>query len=236
MHSWSFPPAWQRPNFFALAFIFNASCHTQAAESPPQNPDGARPTRNAASQPKLATSATPPVRCFWDDGKPPRTAAEAAAHVERLADVTDMPAQCVSLCAGGHECGDAAFWRVVRDGLVAVPFLIASLDDTTPTSAKVHYLGGVHTKGDVALTALEEMVADFLVMELLGMKNADCPACAWWDFVRGPPGNRKLVKRRVAKWFDQHASRLVWKNEDFMLTGDCADDCTHPAGGHYHVK
>jgi hypothetical protein len=196
------------------------------------------PLWNVPSEPKSAASGAAPARCFWDDGKPPRsaTAPEAAAHVERLVDVTDVPAQCNYLCTGGDECGDLAFWRVVRDGRVAIPFLIASLDDATPTSAKAPYVGGVYTKADVAETALAEIVADFRVMEVVGMKNQDCPACAWWDFVRRSPANRKLVKRRVAQWFDQHASRLVWKNEDFLTAGDCAEDCVHPAGGHYHVK
>jgi len=227
-----------------LAVLVNASYRTQALEGPPQKPDSsprkadhAAAARNTTSKPNPAASATAPARCFWDDGTRPRSAsaAEAEAHVKLLADVKDMPGQCTALCRGAPQCGDAAFWRVVRDGQAAIPFLIASLDDATPTSAKVPIIGGIYTKADVAKTALTEIVADFRAMELVGIKNPECPACTWWDFVRASPANRKLVKRRVAQWFDRHGAHLVWKDEDFLTSGDCVNDCEHPAGGHYHI-
>jgi hypothetical protein len=191
------------------------------------------------AQPAVSTEH-PTEHCFWDDGQPDASGRDVRADVRRLWTVTDMPYICGDLCRGGSGCGEEAFWRVVRDGRAAIPFLVDSLDDATPVQAHVPNIGGLYTKGVVALDALQSIVRDIPVLDIVAMpRTAACPACTFWNFVRHDPAKRRLLKRKVGEWIEHH--NLVWRPSPGRADGrdlgvvDCVHNCPHPAGGIYMV-
>lgn len=182
---------------------------------------------------KVAASVEGP-RCFWDVPRS-RDDAEVVASVDRLSAVTDLPYICSDLCRGGPGCGDALFWKVVRDGKLAIPYLVDQLDDATSTGVSVPNFGGKYAVGDVALTALE-IIVDVPHEALVGVtQSADCGECAWWKFVRASRENRELLERSVRRFLSEHEERLAWGRPAHIPWLDCVENCEHPAGGSFSV-
>lgn len=172
------------------------------------------------------------VDCFWDDAGPTsRNPAELDEHVSRLLELRDMPSVCNDLCAGGPGCGDARFWRVVRDGRAVIPLLVERLDDASPTNADAPH-GGKYAMGDIVRVALTEILPDLPVAEFAGAADSE----ELWKHLRANAANRSVFKRRAAEWVEQHESELVWRPGDSFVSLRCAEGCAHPAGGHYALK
>ena len=215
----------------ALAACSPTSAHRLAAPS-------TEPTTKVTESIVAPAHPAPLVAlCFWDGGTAEISPSSVRDPVARLSDVTDMPYICQNLCVGGDGCGDPRFWSVVRDGKEAIPYLLDALQDPTPTEASVPNIGGVYAVGDVALTALGEIVHGIPISALTGVApSQDCGTCAWWRFVRADPANRRVVKAKVMNWIKKHEPNLVWRDDGFLLTVDCVEQCTHPASGYYEVS
>lgn len=157
---------------------------------------------------------------------------------KKLADslkyVSDMPYTCES--AGGFGCGDKIFWNVVQRKQSIVPILIDLLADTTSTTATVASFGGQWTVGDIAYTALQEIIKDLPTFDLLGVKfdKEGCGYCAYWNHLRNDINNRKKFQGSLRDWYKKNKGKLVWvKSNDFM-TCDCSGE--HPNGGHFELS
>lgn len=161
---------------------------------------------------------------------------QAQTNLQQLVDnlrfVKDMP----YICDGGSGCGDSHFWEVVKQKQAIIPFLLEKLSDTTQTEVFVPNFGGLYTVGDVAYTALEEIVHGIPTFKLLGRKfdTHGCGYCVYWSHLRKNPQNRLRFQRKVRKWYEQHKANLVWVNSNEFSTCDCFGQ--HPNSGHFELK
>lgn len=163
------------------------------------------------------------------------TAAQTTHHqklVDRLKLVADMPYSCES----ADGCGDNIFWRVVQQKQAIIPLLINKLSDTTTTSAVVPNFGGQWTVGDIAYSALKEIIQDIPTFELLGVKfdQAGCGYCSYWDHLRKSRQNRIRFQAAVRSWYNNHKQNLIWVVSNDFTTCDCQG--LHPNGGHFALK
>lgn len=154
---------------------------------------------------------------------------------EKLKDIPDMP----YICEGAINitgCGQAAFWDIVMERDAAIPILLELLDYTTSTIATVPNFGGNWTVGDIAYSALEEIIDGIPTFKLLGIKfdSKGCGYCAYWIHLRENPKNRKTFKANVVKWYNKNQRKLIWVQSNQALTCDCRFN--HPNGGHYELK
>jgi len=146
-----------------------------------------------------------------------------------------MPYICRDMCEGGMNCGSDRFWRVIRDGRAAIPFLLDMLDDSRPTQVTLHHVGGVYAVGDIALIALKEIAPDLPYVRLTGVSIQN-GISAFWNFLHASAGNRRLLKKRVKGWFEQHDRDFAWEPGNSFHVMDCVSHCSHPAGGHLILK
>jgi len=224
---------------FSLGFGANCARHQLIAGSPEPPAPVAAVSSNAVAPDSDREQDRRSDRCFWDDGyfAPAITADKAREHVMRLSSVSDMPSSCADMCSGGTGCGSAAFWQVVRDGMTSVPYLLEALDDLTPTEAKAPHDAGIYTKADVALFALAEIIRGIPLNNLIGLRpSKDCVDCAYWQFVRKTPENRKRLKQELSRWIDLKNSRFVWQIDAPYTSHGCVYHCTHPANGYFRRR
>jgi hypothetical protein len=164
--------------------------------------------------------------------------------------VQDMPYICDNLVFGpagmernesGSGCGDPIFWRAVQGKAAIIPLLIRKLRDTTITEATVPNFGGNYAVGDVAWSALQEIVHGLpgwgpIGIGLLGVEfdRHNCGSCAYWNHLRADPKNRVAFSKSVKKWYRRHRKELVWvKSERFETCDGCRN---HPNGGHFELE
>ena len=155
--------------------------------------------------------------------------------VRKLKDISDMP----YICKGAINlsgCGQSAFWDIVMERDAAIPILLEFIDDTTNALATVPNFGGNWTVGDIAYSALEEIIDGIPTFKLLGVKydSKGCGYCAYWFYLRESPENRKAFKANVVKWYNKNQRKLIWVQSNQTLTCDCRFN--HPNGGHYELK
>jgi hypothetical protein len=108
-------------------------------------------------------------------------------------------------------------YRAIVDlGLPVVPELIDLLDTPTDTGHLVPLTGGTYAVGDVAMTAISDIIRD--VPWLSFITRADDPKIdeigfgVYWNYVRASVVNRQALKKRAKAWYDQNRSRLVWQS------------------------
>jgi len=154
--------------------------------------------------------------------------------VDSLKYITDMPYICET--GTGEGCGDRLFWKVVQQKEAAIPLLIARLSDATVTVATVPNFGGQWAVGDIAYSALSELILDIPTFELLGVPfdTRGCGYCAYWRHLRKRHKNRKQFKAAVSTWYESNKAALVWVVSDEFQTCDCSGK--HPNGGHFELK
>lgn len=154
--------------------------------------------------------------------------------VDSLKYIADMPYLCET--GTGEGCGDRLFWKVVQQKEAAIPLLIACLSDATATTATVPNFGGQWAVGDIAYSALSEIIRDIPTFDLLGVPfdTRDCGYCAYWNHLRKRPRNRRQFKAAVSKWYASNKTSLVWVASDEFLTCDCSGK--HPNEGHFELK
>jgi hypothetical protein len=130
--------------------------------------------------------------------------------VDSLKFVKDMPYICEDATGYSVGCGDKIFWQTVRQKQDIVPLLIDLLSDTTQTEATVPNFGGQYTVGDIAYSALEEIIGDIPTFELLGVKfdKKGCGYCAYWRHLRKGLKNRKRFQANVRTWFEKNKFSL----------------------------
>jgi hypothetical protein len=155
--------------------------------------------------------------------------------VRKLKEISDMP----YICEGAINlpgCGQSAFWDIVKERDAAIPILLEFLDDTTSAIATVPNFGGNWTVGDIAYTALEEIIDGIPTFKLLGVKfdSKGCGYCVYWFHLRASYKNRQVFKANVIKWYNKNQGRLIWVQSNQTLTCDCRFN--HPNGGHYELK
>lgn len=63
--------------------------------------------------------------------------------------------------------GDPLFWRIVCDGLGAMPFLIEKLDDSTSAHVFVPVYGGEYMVGDVAFSIISCIIPEIPTSEFI---------------------------------------------------------------------
>jgi len=132
-----------------------------------------------------------------------------------------------------QECSDPIFWRTVSKGLDIVPSLIDKMTDTREAEANVRFYSGKYTVADVAFVAIQEIIGDIPMFELLGVEfDKTCGYCSYWWHVRESKKNRKRFQQAVRKWYNENKDALVWVESSQSVTGDCF----RPGGGHYEVK
>jgi hypothetical protein len=154
--------------------------------------------------------------------------------VDSLKLVTDMPYICETENSPG--CGDKIFWRVVQQKQAIIPLLIDKLSDPTTTSAVVPNFGGQWTVGDIAYSALQEIIQGIPTFELLGVKfdQVGCGYCFYWDHLRKSRQNRIRFKAAVRSWYNRNKQNLIWVTSNDFITCDCRGQ--HPNGGHFAFK
>lgn len=152
--------------------------------------------------------------------------------VDSLKLVADMP----YICELADGCGDKIFWRVVQQKQAIIPLLINKLSDSTTTSAVVPNFGGQWTVGDIAYSALHEIIKDIPTFELLGVKfdQAGCGYCSYWVHLRKSRLNRIRFQAAVRSWYNKNKQNLIWVVSNDFTTCDCQR--LHPNGGHFALK
>ena len=150
-----------------------------------------------------------------------------------LKSVATMPYICERL--DKSDCGDMAFWKVVERKAAIIPYLLASIGDSTETAANVPNFGGHYTVGDICYTALEEIIHGIPTFDIAGVKfDAEgCGYCSFWLYIRQPK-NRELFKKGLKKWYDANKQNLEWVVSNDFEVCDCGG--IHPNGGHYQLK
>lgn len=137
--------------------------------------------------------------------------------------------------------GDTAYWKIIVGKLGVVPNLIELLDDSTPTSAGIIYFGGNYTVGDIAFTAISEIIRGIPIQDFL--KNwceydSTKAGGNYWDFVRESNSNRDKLKCWFAAWYKNNKDNLVWVKDDNMYRKEIKRNpeyFLHPAGGYYII-
>lgn len=140
----------------------------------------------------------------------------------------------------GPGCGDPQFWEAVKGKLEVVPELIRLLRDTTLTEAPVPNFGGQYAVGDVAWSALQEIIHGMPEwgpkgVGLLGVEfdRHNCGYCAYWDHLREDPQNRIAFSKAVKRWYKRNRKDLIWVESQYFAT---CDGCrNHPNGGHFEL-
>lgn len=134
--------------------------------------------------------------------------------------------------------GDSLFWVIVQQKKSIIPCLIRKLSDTTQTKINVPNFGGNYTLGDIANSALMEIMK-FPSLDLVDHKTEGSGYLDYWTFVRSSYKNRILYQKRVKDWYIQHEEKLVWKI-DSMAYRTSHDwkfkSKQHPAGGYYKLN
>ena len=154
--------------------------------------------------------------------------------VDSLKQVADMPYICESENSPG--CGDKIFWRVVQQKQAIIPLLIDKLSDVTTARAVVPNFGGQWTVGDIAYSALQEIIQGIPTFELLGVKfdQAGCGYCSYWNHLRKSRQNRIRFQSAVRSWYNKNKQNLIWVVSNDFTTCDCQG--LHPNGGHFALK
>lgn len=156
--------------------------------------------------------------------------------IDSLRFVHDLPYICrdTAISQMSFGCGDHLFWRIVKQKQEIIPLLIDELDDSTPTEVPVPNSGGQYAIGDMAYTALEEIIRGIPTYELLGfVMDEDCGSCSYWNHI-SKKKNRRKFERNVRKWYKKNKANLIWFKSDEILTCDCT--MKHPNGGHFELK
>jgi hypothetical protein len=147
----------------------------------------------------------------------------AASPVEDPAEV-QLPKPLTSEFLAGIEqvpegkLGAAAspeFYAIVDQGLGIVPELIDLVGDPTPTDRIVPLVGGYYAVGDIAMSAINSIVAHVPWLEFI--TSPDDPRIeaigfgVYWAYVRESPENRLEIQSHIRRWFQQNEINLVWR-------------------------
>ncbi|MBC7425881.1 MAG: DNA/RNA non-specific endonuclease [Bacteroidia bacterium] len=172
------------------------------------------------------------ITCWDWYGNREQVSNETIPSLDSIKYIKEMP------YSGSMEniCGDPLFWRIVVQNKDNIEALIKLLDKTTMTKAVVLEFGGYYTVGDIAYSAISELIAGIPAYKLLGAsKSKSCGYCVYWNQLRQSSANRKKFKTSVNSWYQTNAPLLGWVKSKKLLTCDCKD-FPHPNGGHFAIK
>lgn len=158
-----------------------------------------------------------------------------STRVDSLKFVTEVPFQGQKTDESG--CGDAIFWRIVKDYKDNPSPLIDKLADTTQTLLTVPYVGGRYTIADIAHAALHEIVHPLLNAYSFGLKPdyKGCGFCTHWNFLRQDIQNRIRLQKEIREWYQLNRTNLFWVKNNFFAVTDCHKRKKHPLGGHFEL-
>ena len=121
-----------------------------------------------------------------------------------------------------ENCTDPVLWKIISKGKAIVPDLINKMTDTRKLGeAYVPFFAAEYTVADVAFVAMQEIIADIPIFELLGVPlSEECGYCSYWYYVESKK-NRKKFQKAVRKWYEENQNNLIWVESNNSLTGDC---------------
>ncbi len=169
-------------------------------------------------------------------------------QIDSLKYVTDMPRECnvsnfiknkkeneAYIYPLDERCGDILFWNVVMLKEKAILPLIKKVGDATPTEATAAPTPRRYTVGDVALSALQEIIHGIPVYEIAGIKYDESLGSLNYWYYFDKKSNRKKFQKNLYKWYNENKNSLEWieSNNRFEI---CACFGGHPNGGYYEVE
>ena len=123
---------------------------------------------------------------------------------------------------GKEGAGSPEFHTIIREGLTILPELADLLDNDTPTQNRVPLWGGFYAVGDVAMSAISDIV---MVPWLEFITTPDDPRIeaigfgVYWTFVRESPENRAQIKSKFLNWYRENEKQLVWRSIPNIMDG-----------------
>jgi hypothetical protein len=121
-----------------------------------------------------------------------------------------------------NECGDAAYWSIVKLGKDAVPFLVSKIESASLTSVKHPCFDEMITEGVLAFILLEEIlnIPYFVVFEMqydvLEM-NCKFPSGLLED-VRGRP---EFFHDKLSSWYEKEKNNYQLVEVEEEDRSDC---------------
>ena len=156
--------------------------------------------------------------------------------IQRFDEINQMPYICESIeLVGTWGCGDSIYWGAVQGKEKAIPYLIEKISDSTLTEASVPFFGGNYTVGDIAYTALGEIIDGIPTFELMPVEFNEngCGYCSYWRHLRESHENRVSFKEAVANWYSKNKNKLEWVEGNRPLSCDCW--FPHPNNGYFSL-
>lgn len=157
--------------------------------------------------------------------------------IDKFENISQMPYMCKhNSQIGDWGCGENAFWDVVKQKERAIPFLLERLDDTTSSKAPVLYFGGNWRIGDIAYSALEEIINGIPTFDLMppNFGDEDCGYCVYWQHLDKNLQHRINFKKNVKTWITTHKDKFQWIESNQTLTCEC--QFGHPNKGYFVIK
>ena len=125
------------------------------------------------------------------------------------------------------------YQAILNQGLGIIPELAALLDNPTPTTKRVPLFGGFYAVGDIALSAISNIVMAVPWLEFITSPEdpriKEIGFTVYYDYVRASPLNRVHFKKKFLEWFSQNENSLVWRSIPDIPTGGVYD---LPTGRH----
>ena len=119
-----------------------------------------------------------------------------------------------------ENCNDRILWEIVDEGIYIIPFLIDKISDDTPLKdVYVPIVGGEYAVGDVALIALQEIVANVPVNDLL--ETSDKDMFPYWNKIREGKNVRVKFQQALKDWHEYEYRYYKSVETSQSTTGDC---------------
>jgi hypothetical protein len=120
------------------------------------------------------------------------------------------------------EVADPRYLDIVARGQAVMPELIPLLSDSTPTSQLVPLFGGTWAVGDIAMSAIFDIIHDVPWMSFTSQQTRDsfeqCGFCGYWQYVRDSQRNRRALRGRFSNWYVQHVGEMTWEAHPELLS------------------
>lgn len=154
--------------------------------------------------------------------------------IDRFNEIEQLPHICESVeLIGTWGCGDSIYWGAVAGKEDAIPFLLEKISDSSITRASVPYFGVDYTIGEIAYSALGEIISGIPTFELVPVEFDEngCGGCSFWRYLRESHANRIQFSESVKKWYNDHKEKLIWVKGGRSINCDCW--FPHPNGGYF---
>ncbi len=116
---------------------------------------------------------------------------------------------------------NSTYWRIIKSGKSAIPYLIAKLPDTTKTRVAGYCKKEILTIGEVAFLALEEIIPlplfEITKREFDIVEEGGC----FTGFARYLSENQQTFYHQVKNWYKKIKNKIVWKKYDDSDLEEC---------------